>query len=493
MDFTVGFGAQLIIPAYAGSTRRCRWLSCPGRDHPRIRGEHNQEDPHPRRSRGSSPHTRGAPTSSHWPVTLSRIIPAYAGSTAPLVAGPLAPMGSSPHTRGARGAEGVDRAVGRIIPAYAGSTGSTAVSGSATWDHPRIRGEHSHPTSKGLSSQGSSPHTRGAPSTCRFWRRRSRIIPAYAGSTGSTCSAGRWLADHPRIRGEHRDAVAECERGHRIIPAYAGSTMCGRRTAGTSGDHPRIRGEHGLCDIGPAATPGSSPHTRGAPEDRRRSGRRPRIIPAYAGSTRRRRRDPRWPWDHPRIRGEHIRRLRQYLPREGSSPHTRGARKKERMVADEARIIPAYAGSTLNSTGDIRFATDHPRIRGEHNQEDPHPRRSRGSSPHTRGARDDAPQERTGCGIIPAYAGSTDFLGDAFATVGDHPRIRGEHPSRSVGAGWGGGSSPHTRGARLISWCMRRGPGIIPAYAGSTPSPCYCGAARPDHPRIRGEHVGGYR
>ena len=196
-----------IIPAYAGSTRRCRWLSCPGRDHPRIRGEHNQEDPHPRRSRGSSPHTRGAPTSSHWPVTLSRIIPAYAGSTAPLVAGPLAPMGSSPHTRGARGAEGVDRAVGRIIPAYAGSTGSTAVSGSATWDHPRIRGEHSHPTSKGLSSQGSSPHTRGAPSTCRFWRRRSRIIPAYAGSTGSTCSAGRWLADHPRIRGEHSGLV----------------------------------------------------------------------------------------------------------------------------------------------------------------------------------------------------------------------------------------------------------------------------------------------
>ena len=233
-----------IIPAYAGSTRRCRWLSCPGRDHPRIRGEHNQEDPHPRRSRGSSPHTRGAPTSSHWPVTLSRIIPAYAGSTAPLVAGPLAPMGSSPHTRGARGAEGVDRAVGRIIPAYAGSTGSTAVSGSATWDHPRIRGEHSHPTSKGLSSQGSSPHTRGAPSTCRFWRRRSRIIPAYAGSTGSTCSAGRWLADHPRIRGEHRD--------------------CAPRARTRSADHPRIRGEHSGLVGGRAARWGSSPHTRGA-------------------------------------------------------------------------------------------------------------------------------------------------------------------------------------------------------------------------------------
>ena len=233
-----------IIPAYAGSTRRCRWLSCPGRDHPRIRGEHNQEDPHPRRSRGSSPHTRGAPTSSHWPVTLSRIIPAYAGSTAPLVAGPLAPMGSSPHTRGARGAEGVDRAVGRIIPAYAGSTGSTAVSGSATWDHPRIRGEHSHPTSKGLSSQGSSPHTRGAPSTCRFWRRRSRIIPAYAGSTGSTCSAGRWLADHPRIRGEHSGLVG-----------------------------------------GRAARWGSSPHTRGAPAGLPRGTRLWRIIPAYAGST----------------------------------------------------------------------------------------------------------------------------------------------------------------------------------------------------------------
>ena len=299
-------------------------------------------------------------------MTLSRIIPAYAGSTAPLVAGPLAPMGSSPHTRGARGAEGVDRAVGRIIPAYAGSTGSTAVSGSATWDHPRIRGEHSHPTSKGLSSQGSSPHTRGAPSTCRFWRRRSRIIPAYAGSTGSTCSAGRWLADHPRIRGEHSGLVGgraarwgssphtrgarrprpTGARGRRIIPAYAGSTPEPRPSAPPPSDHPRIRGEHDIITATGCRPWGSSPHTRGARADAHGDPALDGIIPAYAGSTPAglfwRRRDR----DHPRIRGEHLPDADGCAALDGSSPHTRGALQ---LGADQSRhlgIIPAYAGST---------------------------------------------------------------------------------------------------------------------------------------------------
>ena len=172
----------------------------------------------------------------------------------------------------------------------------------------------------------------------------------------------------PAYAGEHAQARQRARAHHGIIPAYAGST------AGARG--------------APSATSGSSPHTRGAPTETRR-----------ATSTTR---------DHPRIRGEHV-----------------GVRHDRDPCGG---IIPAYAGST-----DRTSASENLRL---------------GSSPHTRGAREVKPSKNnetvdhprirgehrevggvTGCprGIIPAYAGSTKSL--AICST------------RSKG------SSPHTRGA----------------------------------------------
>ena len=92
----------------------------------------------------------------------------------------------------------------------------------------------------------------------------------------------------------------------------------------------------------------------------------------------------------------------------GSSPHTRGAPRRRRTAR--------------------RCGRDHPRIRGEH-------------SPRHVG-------RWRGCGIIPAYAGST------------VEEVAAATPSM--------GSSPHTRGAQILSVKERRSPA--------------------DHPRIRGEH-----
>ena len=72
-------------------------------------------------------------------------------------------FGSSPHTRGARDCV-LLRALGEwIIPAYAGSTYITPSPSSTSPDHPRIRGEHFIKYGIVPSSEGSSPHTRGAP------------------------------------------------------------------------------------------------------------------------------------------------------------------------------------------------------------------------------------------------------------------------------------------------------------------------------------------
>ena len=193
---------------------------------------------------------------------------------------------------------------------------------------------------------------------------------------------------------------------------------------------------------------GSSPHTRGAPPGRLDVHVRERIIPAYAGSTGESVGDVGHKWDHPRIRGEHIDLRAAEDTTKGSSPHTRGALSSYPTCELPRRIIPAYAGSTrVWRIGCPRWR-DHPRIRGEHCQ------RSRlappiwGSSPHTRGAPNYWDGQVKPVRIIPAYAGSTSGDGPDPHGSRDHPRIRGEHDLV------GGGATLRRR--------------IIPAYAGST-------------------------
>ena len=71
--------------------------------------------------------------------------------------------------------------------------------------------------------------------------------------------------------------------------------------------------------------------------------------------------------------------------------------------------------------------SDHPRIRGEHARVVDPVRRGEGSSPHTRGAPSAEGDAGVAGGIIPAYAGSTDYIKNAPEGLEDHPRIRGEH------------------------------------------------------------------
>ena len=174
-----------------------------------------------------------------------------------------------------------------IIPAYAGSTIDT---GTEAYYFP-----------------GSSPRMRGAPGTARSCKGWSRIIPAYAGSTMHTARRWNCAADHPRVCGEHdargghrrlplgssprmRGAPGAClsvSRPRRIIPAYAGSTRGWKPLLGRGRDHPRVCGEHASL-VGLTTSPrGSSPRMRGAPDTDAINSNTSRIIPAYAGSTRR--------------------------------------------------------------------------------------------------------------------------------------------------------------------------------------------------------------
>ena len=217
--------------------------------------------------------------------------------------------------------------------------------------------------------------------------------------------------------------------------------------------------------------PGSSPHTRGALSTFPPLAGEPGIIPAYAGSTLYSHFGSKGIWDHPRIRGEHPGHADRPASTGGSSPHTRGARFQRRKTHPCCRIIPAYAGSTHPRLAPVAGRGDHPRIRGEHPDIARRARTCPGSSPHTRGAPGFSLFPRMESRIIPAYAGSTCGSIKWIPAPWDHPRIRGEHPMTTDIHTPRFGSSPHTRGARAGEFRIRRlggGGGIIPAYAGST-------------------------
>ena len=382
------------------------------------------------------------------------------------------------------------RSDGRIIPAYAGSTLYSHFGSKGIWDHPRIRGEHPGHADRPASTGGSSPHTRGA----RFQRRKThpccRIIPAYAGSTHPRLAPVAGRGDHPRIRGEHPDIARRARtcpgssphtRGapgfslfprmeSRIIPAYAGSTCGSIKWIPAPWDHPRIRGEHLLDGRGKPRNEGSSPHTRGALHSRARRVQEHGIIPAYAGSTPRPGAGQSPAADHPRIRGEHERVSDVSGARAGSSPHTRGALSERGDIGVGRGIIPAYAGSTSEAPCTSPAPGDHPRIRGEHLPQTSCIADKQGSSPHTRGARRRRGARHRRPGIIPAYAGSTWSTSRRRCSASDHPRIRGEHWARWNASVGDAGSSPHTRGAQRERRALRNPFGIIPAYAGSTPT-----------------------
>ena len=158
-------------------------------------------------------------------------------------------VGSSPHGRGAlKDFPGIV-ITERIIPAWAGSTDGTAATSSPTQDHPRMGGEHTSPTGLAYIATGSSPHGRGAQ------------LPTFPG---------------PVFR--------------RIIPAWAGSTSRNNLHFALPPDHPRMGGEHDCIAVYHGNDFGSSPHGRGARQITPAIRATSRIIPAWAGSTLRKRR-----------------------------------------------------------------------------------------------------------------------------------------------------------------------------------------------------------
>ena len=240
---------------------------------------------------------------------------------------------------------------------------------------------------------------------------------------------------------------------------------------------------------GTPAPRGSSPRSRGAPVRGEVAARAGGIIPAFAGSTASRASARRCQRDHPRVRGKHGAAEQVTTCSRGSSPRSRGAPGHSVAKAVVGGIIPAFAGSTGFRAGRRLDSRDHPRVRGEHFSTKVFSRSASGSSPRSRGALRALPLREFACGIIPAFAGSTETMRASWAKPRDHPRVRGEHLAGLLGLCCPAGSSPRSRGALRRHALAARLAGIIPAFAGSTAAPTARSLRTRDHPRVRGEHV----
>ena len=235
-------------------------------------------------------------------------------------------------------------------------------------------------------------------------------------------------ADHPRVGGEHYSRVSTGLLLRRIIPALAGSTEAASHAYDPQPDHPRVGGEHDKpCQLVPLPV-GSSPRWRGAPVLLVRLALVLRIIPALAGSTSFPIQIMRECTDHPRVGGEHWNGMWQAVGDFGSSPRWRGARVAFASDVPQNRIIPALAGSTPRARANVPRLADHPRVGGEHFVPDPDHAGMYGSSPRWRGALERYVAGGRGFRIIPALAGSTSGFCVGCTAKPDHPRVGGEHP-----------------------------------------------------------------
>ena len=213
--------------------------------------------------------------------------------------------GSSPHGRGKRLREQRAARRVRLIPAWAGKTAPNRPTRPGWAAHPRMGGENAGPPRRRVRPRGSSPHGRGKPRAAGCPRPRGRLIPAWAGKTRTPArSASAWPA-HPRMGGENvvggRVAVEgegssphgrgklsprwKSETNTRLIPAWAGKTIYVDWATLSQAAHPRMGGENPRNRHSKRVAGGSSPHGRGKQGLSEREHGGYRLIPAWAGKT----------------------------------------------------------------------------------------------------------------------------------------------------------------------------------------------------------------
>ena len=195
-----------------------------------------------------------------------------------------------------------------LIPAYAGKTTAGVLALSASAAHPRVCGENPVSSNRAAVTRGSSPRMRGKRAGPGRSGGPCGLIPAYAGKTRVGAGSVSARSAHPRVCGENLPkalpmisaagssprmrgkprSVGGIWKVSRLIPAYAGKTGSAGYLRTRQRAHPRVCGENLTGPCVPCRPRGSSPRMRGKRKSRCRCRDETGLIPAYAGKTARR-------------------------------------------------------------------------------------------------------------------------------------------------------------------------------------------------------------
>ena len=148
----------------------------------------------------------------------------------------------------------------------------------------------------------------------------------------------------PRGRGTDEAPTGRME-GARFIPAWAGNSTRKVRQPIARAVHPRVGGEQFFVRRVVRLWVGSSPRGRGTVGGRGASPSFCRFIPAWAGNSIAVLTGAVAMAVHPRVGGEQTRDNRAQTVRNGSSPRGRGTDRDQRPPLAQARFIPAWAGN----------------------------------------------------------------------------------------------------------------------------------------------------
>ena len=210
----------------------------------------------------------------------------------------------------------------------------------------------------------------------------------------------------PRMRGKLRTGH-EGKTLPRLIPAYAGKTATLSTWCASTRAHPRVCGENDKDPYSDETLSGSSPRMRGKRFTISRGIWSPGLIPAYAGKTRKLQGNKAGRKAHPRVCGENPVDTFSGSPSTGSSPRMRGKLKRSIFALTISRLIPAYAGKTRRVRRARYSVRAHPRVCGENGNAVLWAGSGGGSSPRMRGKLGEAFLPILTKGLIPAYAGKT--------------------------------------------------------------------------------------
>mgnify|MGYP001732259215 CR=1 FL=1 len=356
--------------------------------------------------------------------------------------------------------------------------------------------------------RGSSPRGRGKRLIPRSRQTWDRLIPAWAGKTSKRTRRSLTFSAHPRVGGENQAAPGDegppagsSPRGRGklrerifhvvkpgLIPAWAGKTQRPGQTRWRRPAHPRVGGENAAAWTDEVAATGSSPRGRGKPSPFLPPRDVMRLIPAWAGKTRMRLRSRVVRRAHPRVGGENSPRPDHMRPAAGSSPRGRGKPKAGLDLLLGGRLIPAWAGKTNSTDGQVGVHWAHPRVGGENLRAQNRPAYHSGSSPRGRGKHIYLPTGPGCLGLIPAWAGKTPGSSKARQSSPAHPRVGGENSCWYCLMALNVGSSPRGRGKHVAARGERRRGRLIPAWAGKTPRFSHVARSFEAHPRVGGEN-----